>query len=83
MCGVYHAASEELVREPARRGGFPADRIARVAAVIDPATAENHLHRPREIGALVQTTRRCALVTACRPAPPDVAGRPSTGSPTG
>jgi len=37
---VYHAPSEELVREHARRGGFPADSIARVRAVIDPTTAE-------------------------------------------
>lgn len=37
---VYSAADEELVREHARRGGFPADSVARVAAVIDPTTAE-------------------------------------------
>lgn len=37
---VYNAASEELVREHARRGGFPATSIARVQAVIDPTTAE-------------------------------------------
>ena len=37
---VYNAASEELVREHARRGGFPADSVARVAAIIDPTTAE-------------------------------------------
>ena len=37
---VYNAASEELVREHARRGGFPADSVARVANVIDPTTAE-------------------------------------------
>jgi hypothetical protein len=37
---VYQAQSEELVREHARRGGFPATSVARVAAVIDPATAE-------------------------------------------
>jgi EmrB/QacA subfamily drug resistance transporter len=37
---VYHAKNEELVREHARRGGFPADSVARVMAVIDPATAE-------------------------------------------
>lgn len=37
---VYSAASEELVREHARRGGFPADSVARVVATIDPSTAE-------------------------------------------
>lgn len=37
---VYIAPGEELVREHARRGGFPADSVARVARVIDPTTAE-------------------------------------------
>lgn len=37
---VYNAANEELVREHARRGGFPANSVARVTAVIDPTTAE-------------------------------------------
>ena len=37
---VYNASNEDLVREHARRGGFPADSVARVAAVIDPTTAE-------------------------------------------
>ena len=37
---VYLAPSEELVREHARRGGFPADSVARVRSVIDPTTAE-------------------------------------------
>ncbi|GIH22807.1 hypothetical protein Aph01nite_11170 [Acrocarpospora phusangensis] len=37
---VYLADDEELVREHARRGGFPADSVAAVSAVIDPATAE-------------------------------------------
>ena len=37
---VYHAASEDLVREHAQRGGFPADSVARVTNVIDPTTAE-------------------------------------------
>jgi hypothetical protein len=37
---VYHAENEDLVREHARRGGFPADRVERVSAVIDPVTAE-------------------------------------------
>lgn len=37
---VYNAANEELIREHARRGGFPADSVARVRATIDPTTAE-------------------------------------------
>jgi cell division inhibitor SulA len=37
---VYLAPSEELIREHARRGGFPANRIARVKRSISPLTAE-------------------------------------------
>jgi hypothetical protein len=37
---IYNAANEELVREHARRGGFPATSVARVMSVIDPTTAE-------------------------------------------
>jgi cell division inhibitor SulA len=37
---VYIAPNEELVREHARQGGFPANRISEVKAVIDPTTAE-------------------------------------------
>lgn len=37
---VYIAPSEELIREHASRGGFPANRISRITAVIDPSTAE-------------------------------------------
>jgi hypothetical protein len=37
---VYSADKEELIREHAKRGGFPADSIARVMATIDPNTAE-------------------------------------------
>jgi hypothetical protein len=37
---VYNAASEQLVREHARQGGFPADSVARVVTTIDPTTAE-------------------------------------------
>jgi Protein of unknown function (DUF4242) len=37
---VYIAPDAEIVREHARRGGFPADRVLEVAAIIDPATAE-------------------------------------------
>jgi cell division inhibitor SulA len=37
---VYIAPSEELVREHAKQGGFPANRISQVRTVIDPTTAE-------------------------------------------
>ena len=37
---VYIAASEEMVREHARQGGFPANRVSEVKSVIDPTTAE-------------------------------------------
>jgi hypothetical protein len=40
MYCIYNAASEELVREHARRGGFPANTVARVTGIIDPTTAE-------------------------------------------
>ncbi len=37
---VYQATGEDLVREHARRAGFPADSVSEVAAIIDPSTAE-------------------------------------------
>ncbi len=37
---IYIAPSEEAIREHARRAGFPADRVSRVTAIIDPTTAE-------------------------------------------
>jgi hypothetical protein len=36
---VYQAPDEETVREHARRGGFPANRISAVRRMIDPDTA--------------------------------------------
>jgi hypothetical protein len=36
---VYVAPNEEAVREHARRGGFPANRISAVRRLIDPTTA--------------------------------------------
>jgi uncharacterized protein DUF4242 len=36
---VYIAASEDLVREHAKRGGFPANRVSQVRTIIDPTTA--------------------------------------------
>lgn len=37
---VYIAPNPDIIREHARLGGFPADRVLEVAAVIDPVTAE-------------------------------------------
>ena len=37
---VYVAPSEELIRQHAEQGGFPANRISAVRKVIDPTTAE-------------------------------------------
>ncbi len=37
---VYIAPNEEMVREHARQGGFPANRVSEVKQVIGPETAE-------------------------------------------
>ena len=37
---VYIAPDEATVREHARQGGFPANRISEVRGIIDPTTAE-------------------------------------------
>lgn len=37
---VYIAPNEDMVREHARQGGFPANTVSKVFAVIDPTTAE-------------------------------------------
>jgi len=37
---VYIAPNEELVREHASKGGFPANSVQQVRTVIDPTTAE-------------------------------------------
>ncbi len=37
---VYIAPNEEMVREHALQGGFPANQISEVKSVIDPTTAE-------------------------------------------
>ena len=62
---VYIAANEELIREHARQGGFPANRISEVRAIIDPTTAESRRasrcrHRPvagRVVGRAVSARR--------------------------
>ena len=37
---VYIAPDEAAVREHAKRGGFPANRVSQVRRMIDPTTAE-------------------------------------------
>jgi hypothetical protein len=37
---VYIAPGEEMIREHAQQGGFPANRISEIKSVIDPTTAE-------------------------------------------
>jgi hypothetical protein len=37
---VYVAPNEAMIREHAKQGGFPANRISEVKAVISPTTAE-------------------------------------------
>ena len=37
---IYIAPDEEAIKTHARKGGFPANRISAVRAVIDPTTAE-------------------------------------------
>lgn len=37
---VYIAPNEEMVREHARQGGFPANRVSAVTSIIGPTTAE-------------------------------------------
>lgn len=36
---IYKAENEDLIREHAKKGGFPANSITQVATVISPATA--------------------------------------------
>ncbi len=37
---VYRAPNEEMVREHARQGGFPADKVSEIKTIINPTTAE-------------------------------------------
>lgn len=37
---VYIAPNEDLIREHAAQGGFPANRISEVKTIIDPTTSE-------------------------------------------
>jgi hypothetical protein len=37
---IYRAPSEELIRQHAKEGGFPANRISQIKTIIDPSTAD-------------------------------------------
>ncbi len=37
---VYNAPNEKMIREHASKGGFPANSVSKVSAIIDPTTAE-------------------------------------------
>jgi hypothetical protein len=37
---IYRAPSEAMIREHAKQGGFPANKVTEIAAVIEPSTAE-------------------------------------------
>lgn len=37
---IYRAPNEQMVREHAQKGGFPADKVSEIKTIIDPTTAE-------------------------------------------
>ena len=37
---VYRAPNEAMIREHAKEGGFPANKISEISSVIEPSTAE-------------------------------------------
>jgi Protein of unknown function (DUF4242) len=37
---IYRAPNEAMIREHAKQGGFPANKISEVSSVIEPSTAE-------------------------------------------
>jgi hypothetical protein len=37
---IYNAPNEQLIREHAKQGGFPANRISEVKSIIDPTSSE-------------------------------------------
>ena len=38
---IYIAPNEDMVREHAQKGGFPANRISEIKSMIDPTTADD------------------------------------------
>ena len=47
---IYNAPSEELIRQHAKQGGFPANRISEIKTMIDPSTAETDERSAAEVG---------------------------------
>jgi hypothetical protein len=47
---IYNAPTEELIREHAKQGGFPANRISEIKTMIDPSTAETDERSAAEAG---------------------------------
>jgi hypothetical protein len=37
---IYNAPNEEMIREHAMQGGFPANKITQISHIIDPITSE-------------------------------------------
>jgi hypothetical protein len=37
---IYNAPNEQIIREHAKQGGFPANSVEKVKSIIDPTTAE-------------------------------------------
>jgi hypothetical protein len=37
---IYRAPNEQMIRDHAKQGGFPADKISEIKTTIDPTTAE-------------------------------------------
>ncbi|MBI5267531.1 MAG: DUF4242 domain-containing protein [candidate division Zixibacteria bacterium] len=40
---VYIAPSEDLIRQHAKQGGFPANKISEIRAIIDPTSSEGRI----------------------------------------
>ncbi|HAI80915.1 MAG TPA: DUF4242 domain-containing protein [Chryseobacterium sp.] len=37
---IYNAPNEDMIREHAAQGGFPANSVSKIASIIDPVTGE-------------------------------------------
>lgn len=47
---IYIAPNEEMVREHAKQGGFPANRVSEVKRLIDPTSAERMISLLLDLG---------------------------------
>jgi hypothetical protein len=63
---VYVAPNERIVREHARRGGFPAEAVSEILRVIDPTTAEEGPARRADasVGRTVSAEERSPTMTS-------------------